>query len=221
MKTSIYILFVATLITLQLFSCKKDPAIVETPLAPDTTAAPVTSNFDTVFPLSYLPVYPGSYWKYRDSQNNIIIDSTRSTYQMHINGIFPWDKDTTIVPYFKNIAHYGYQIHFSSGSTSSAPYLVYLVQEAPVGTYWSASNRWGTTYGRKIIAVDSIVPIGNSSYYPTIVVEETVGSSGGGGSIRTARRYFTKDIGIVKEEFFIGNDSISNTKELFEFFVNR
>src|SRR5205809_1148367 len=43
----------------------------------------LTALPDTIFPKQYLPVYPGSYWKYLDENNDTVIYKTDPAYKLH------------------------------------------------------------------------------------------------------------------------------------------
>jgi len=73
MKNSAFII----LIFVFLFACKKDIPVTE----PD----PVNNmnGYDTLKPLNYYPVYPGSYWRYLENDTDTVIQSTSSNYLPH------------------------------------------------------------------------------------------------------------------------------------------
>ncbi len=108
MKNSAFII----LIFVFLFACKKDIPVTE----PD----PVNNvnGYDTLKPLNYYPVYPGSYWKYLENDTDTVIHSTSSSYLPHsylsykgLDGYGNYVEqysDTVYVPFLNNNPIYQY-----------------------------------------------------------------------------------------------------------------
>lgn len=98
--------FLAAILAITLFACKEEPI---NPALP-------TSTFDTIFPKSYLPVYPNSWWKYEINGNTTITTTVSNKYQLHsyrISENNSWTtqaySDTVYVPFFESKPIYGYE----------------------------------------------------------------------------------------------------------------
>jgi hypothetical protein len=203
-----YLLFIAFVIgSSALFvSCKKDkaPPVI------------IPKTIDTLYPLSYLPVYPGSYWKYVDSNGDSTIDITNPTYELDYWSNTADHSDTYYAPMYNGIYIWGYQAHKSTGHPLSPPMQTILSENLAVGSQWEIFNDQGNTIMRKIIVKDTTITISGIDYYPTIGVEEYQ-QIGPATYLWYARRYYTKDIGLIKEELHF--PSII-TKEIYDYHIN-
>jgi len=178
---------------------------------------------DTIFPLDYLPVFPGSCWRYVDSNNDTTIIKTDSTYRKdyYTLGISAFVSDTFFVPVFNKIPIWGYRAHTGPISNSGSYSLTRILSDSlDVGSSWVVYNWSGTQVSRKIISKDTTIKISFKSYYPTIVVEEYY-SYGPPNYIWIAKRYYTKGIGLIREDLFDVTDSSINTKQIVDYFINR
>lgn len=195
-----------------------------------TPPTPAATN-DTLFPLNYFPAYPGSYWTYVDSNNDTTTSYTDPTwYQDHYEITFPFSSlfysDTMYTARFTDSYHnhspvWGYRANVGSISNAGSDPMHRLVSDSlPVGSSWPIRAYTGNYIDRKIVAVNQTIVIGAVSYFPTIVVEEYY-ASGPPTYIWLARRYFTKDIGIVREEFYDYTDSTTNTCDLIDYYINQ
>jgi hypothetical protein len=201
------------------FSCKKDENVEENI---SSTSNPTATSYDTIFPLNYFPVFPGSYWEYVDSNNDTTIIRTDSSYKkdQYTYGSAAFVSDTFFVPFYNNIPIWGYEAHTGPISNSgSYPLTTILSDSLPVGTNWVISNWTGTEISRKIIAKDTTIITSTSLYYPTIVVEEYY-SYGPPVYTWIKRRYYTKDIGLIREEIYDYPNATINSKELIGYFIN-
>lgn len=211
-------LLVLTLLVIScMFGCKKDESIPNN--NPTNT---ITTSYDTIFPLDYFPVFPGSYWKYVDSNNDTTIIKTDSSYQKdyYTIGSAAYMSDTFFVPVYNQIPIWGYEAHTGPISNSgSSPLTRILSDSLPVGSSWVIYSWSGTQVSRKIIAKDTTITISSNSYYPTIVVEEYY-SYGPPYYIWIAKRYYTKNIGIIREDLYNSTDSTINTKQIIDYYIN-
>jgi hypothetical protein len=200
-----YLLFIGFVIgsCALFFSCKKDKA-------PPVT---IPKTIDTLYPLSYLPVYPGSYWKYVDSNGDSTIDITNPTYELdyYITG---WEaSDTFYVPKYNGINIWGYKEHLDLGPSYAIPMRIVLDETLTIGADWMYVG-WGGSYRyRKITAIDTSITIFGNTYYPTIIVEEY---SPQGLPSWISRRYYTKNIGLIKEE----TELPANVKLIYDYHIN-
>ena len=196
-----------------MFACKKDL------ISPYTTK----NAHDTIFPLSYFPVYPASYWKYVDSNNDTSIINVDPFYKKdcYTYGSIAFMSDTFFVPVYNNIPIWGYEAHTGPISHSGSYPLTRIVSDSlSVGSYWDIYLWGGTGISRKIIAKDTTISISGISYYPTIVVEEYY-SDGPPYYVWIAKRYYTKNIGLIREDNYNASDSTVNTKVLIDYFINK
>lgn len=194
-------------------ACTKD-------VVPDPVPNP--PSYNTLEPFSYFPAYPGSFWKYVDSNGDTTLKETAPSYQAdhYTFGSAAYVSDTFLVPFYDGIPIWGYEAHTGPISNSgSYPFTRIVSDSLPVGSSWFISYWSGTAISRKIIAKDTSLVINGNTYAPTIAVEEYF-SQGPSSYIWLARRFYTKNIGLVREDIFNTSDSTVNTKELIDFFVN-
>ena len=67
--------FILLLFVVFLYSCDKSDVMND---------GTVTLNYDTIRPLSYLPVYPGSYWIYDDG-DSVFTESEYKLYSYYLD----------------------------------------------------------------------------------------------------------------------------------------
>ncbi len=204
-----YLLFIGLVIgsCSLFFSCKKDKV---PPILPPT----IPKTIDTLYPLSYLPVYPGSYWKYVDSNGDSTIDITNPTYELDYYLTAWGDTDTAYAPKYNGIYIWGYNEHKSTGASYAIPMRKILDESSPVGSSWYIAHGSGTSYYRKITARDTTITVFGNDYYPTIVVEEYCPQAY--PHLWSYRRYYTKDIGLIKEE----TEFDGNVKMIYDYHIN-
>ena len=223
-RKSIYIsaIVILSILFTAMISCKKDDP--DNPLAvPHPPIEDTIPNYDTIFPLSYLPVYPGSFWKYIDPFNDTIALLTDTAYILDFYevGAAAYVSDTFYVPVYDGDPIWGYEAHTGPIShAGSYPLTRILSDSLPVGSSWVVHSWSGTVVRRKIIAKDTNIMIQNHEYSPTIVVEEYY-SEGPLSYIWIARRYFTKNIGMIKEELFNMPDSTITTSYIINYHINK
>ncbi len=207
--------------------CKKNSSSdpISTPLTPTNIL------HDTIFPMSYFPVYPGSNWKYNYTGNFVLTYSTESTYQKDYYDIDCKTSDTVYVPIYNHYLIWGYSLSkmVRRCFSHTAPFELLLSETIPVGQKWSIAYTNPSQQGaeRKVLARDTTIKISGISYYPTIVMEDAYANIGPapflyGGKIR--RTYYTKNIGIVKEEYYDYykyKDSVISTLEILDYFINK
>lgn len=213
-NTNNLIFLVLFTILLGTLACKKEKSI---PIPPPSTFTP----HDTIFPLPYFPVYPASWWKYVDSNNDTIIIWTDSAYQKDYWIYSVQVSDTFYVPIYNNIPIWGYHAH--NGVVYNGwgdPFTKILSETDPVGKIWINYTNPFISSWRRVIEYEATINISSFSFYPTIVVEEFSKWGYPSYEILEARRYYTKNIGLIKEEIFKGVDSTLNTRELVDYYIN-
>jgi hypothetical protein len=209
-----FIFMLITIVTFPfLFSCKKDNA----------PPAIVPSTYDTIVPLSYFPVYPGSYWKYVNSNNDTTLIETDPEYQLdhytfQMDGFY---SDTFYVPIYNGTPIWGYEEHTGPISNSgSYPLPMILSETIPVGQSWIIKNWGAINYSRKISVKDTTIIIAGNSYYPTIVVNEFWHSGGPPNAPFIKKSYYTKNIGLTREDTYFFTDSSVLIKEIIDYHIN-
>jgi hypothetical protein len=216
---------VLILLNVSFICCRKkdkDPA-PEEPTAVNTPP----KVYDTVRPLSYFPAFPGSYWKYQDSKNVITSYSTSLTYQK--DGYFAQNPpnanikiDTAYVPFFEGIPVWGDKMKTGPELYQPNPLITVVSENLKVGYAWlieQSSNHISSH--AKVMAKDTTVVAGGKCYFPVIMILD-FGRVYNSPDIHTRRRYYAKDIGLVKEEqLTVGmqGDSVVSEKWLIDFHI--
>jgi hypothetical protein len=106
-KLQLIIILVSSLIVL-FISCEEE-------IIPDNPDIINTNSIDTIKPLPYYPVYPGSWWTYQIDNNEMVTKRVQDQYQLHfykLGSLDPWGpatySDTVYVPFFDSKPIYGY-----------------------------------------------------------------------------------------------------------------
>ena len=176
--------FTILLLTVYLFQCKKnrEEAVFSKPL-------------DTLKPLRYYPVFPGSFWLYLNEKNDTVKYFTLDNYIKHC--FDPGHSDTVFVPYLTHPI-YGAKAVYQYDEISEFRPLTYGVppyKRTPVLSEienykfkrGGFDNRYGDhrpfiiVLGKYRIDQDSVLILrGNDYYYNTVFIE-----------------HYTKDIGLT------------------------
>jgi hypothetical protein len=210
-----YILILSLGLTTILTSCKKEKVTHHGP------HSPTVDGIDTLYPLDYFPAFPGSYWKYIDSSGDTVVNATDSVYHKNCWAMSSaaYVSDTFFVPFYNGIPIWGYLAHEGPISSSgSYPLRRILSDSLPVGSSWTIYYWGGTGVDRKIISKDTTIVIGTTSYYPTIVIEEYYTSPP--IPMPIAKRYYTKNIGLIREDLYNFPDTTINVRLMFDYFIN-
>ncbi|MFZ6052583.1 hypothetical protein [Halocola ammonii] len=183
--------------------------------------------YPVIKPLEYFPVYPGSWWRYVDSNNDTTTIKTAPEYQLDAYKITSaaFESDSFYVPVYDGTPIWQYHAHVGPISHSgSTPLRRILYDTTAIGYNWSVYNWGGTAKRRKLVARDTSISISSTIYHPTILIEEYYTQGPPNyypGYIWVARRYYTKDIGLIKEDLYdYQNDSVT-TKEIIDFHINQ
>ena len=193
-----------------LYSCKKEEQV----------------NYQTIYPLPYLPVYPGSYWIYLDENGDTVISATDKTYILHsykssaISGGFT---DPVYVPYWDGTPVYGYS--YPTYTVSAAFSDEYAKGEHQVGFLSEELNQyWGVYYSqygggfRVVVAIDTSITVESVLYDHVIVVNDY-------GSYYTRpisfgeSNYYAKNIGLIRKDIGRGNIIIQHLR-IVSYFIN-
>ena len=195
-------------------ACKKEQVVESQP------------QYATILPLSYFPTFPGSYWTYEDTFGDTTHFTTSPDYILDAYftsyGVL---SDSAYVPYYNGQAiwWYSYDINFAQyqGGFSSLERM--LSDSLVTGSTWTISSQANTKIHRQIKNSDTTVEINGIFYSPTIVVDELYEVSSLFTQM-TDRRFYTKDIGLIKHEKYDLNPgsplNISNTTVIVDYYIN-
>jgi hypothetical protein len=190
-----------------------------------TSCAPEPEH---LYPLSYLPAYPGSYWKYVDAFGDTAEATTDGTYELQSA---PGEGSFYVPVYddlfFAKKGLWGYRLRYDiTNSTGYYPFHKLLDEETPAGGMWSFEYSQYYALKPKVIARDATVVVNGTSYYPTIVIEYWGIPSNAWQTYKLFTYYFAKDVGVVKVENYdrilhdFGEfDSLVNTYSLYEYSI--
>lgn len=157
--------------------------------------------FDTIFPKSYLPVYPGSWWTYYDSTSNSSFTDVAGAYELKSFNYDNHHSRQYYVPSWRNRFYFGY------GFQQNATFFTKELEETVASGWLYLPNTSTdcihtpcTSISRKVEAVGLTVIIDTITYSNVIRVREDVHQSGywyGG----IYYYYYAKDVGLIKKEF--------------------
>lgn len=178
-------------------------------------------NYQTIYPLPYFPVYPGSYWKYNDSIGNISEIKTSDNYMLHSFYFDDFDgllTDSVYVPFWNGIPVYGYSIP-ESGSGYSLTLLPLLKEEA--GASWCFSGyKW--SYDYKVISKDTSIVVNDTTFDNVIVVKKYYpGNSWSPPATNHSLTYYAKNVGLIKEAVVnqVNNDT-AIIRAITDYYIN-
>jgi hypothetical protein len=196
------------------FACDKnqDITIIEEP------------KYDTIFPGSYFPVYPNSWWTYQLNGAEMITSSVGEAYQLHFYRMshdYPNEQllysDTVYVPFLDSKPIYGYeQIEWVMPPFGNF-YVKWPILSETVGVTFQR-NWEDTRYGDFSEKVEVKQKIFNGTDSVLILEGHWVY----GPNVKNKKiQEFVKGIGLVKE-FIVDTTTLDTLykKELKEYFVN-
>ncbi len=183
------------------------------------------TTYTTIYPLPYLPVYPGSFWRYLNKNNDTIIQSTDSEYKLHHYACEYSTSENTIwtdyvyVPYWNGNPIYGYSTpyesnHYYSANISNQVGFLSNTLEQSWGTYFDPHIG---SAKRTVKNIDTSLNVNSSIYLHVIKVRETYRST----NLYFPKdewledNYYAKDVGLVLRQN--SNDTLS----LISFYINR
>jgi hypothetical protein len=207
-------LFITALFCTFIYSCSKKQ---ENPID-------VGPEYDTVFPGSYFPVYPDSWWKYQLNGSEIVTSTVGEEYQLHffrMSHDYPDEQllysDTVYVPFLDSKPIYGYeQIEWVMPPFGNF-YVKWPILSETVGVTFQR-NWEDTRYGDFSEKVEVKQKIFNGTDSVLILEGHWVY----GPNVKNKKiQEFVKGIGLVKE-FIVDTTTLDTLykKELKEYFVN-
>jgi len=182
-------------------SCKKEkPRSTTNPGAPATPKPPPT---DTIFPGSYLPAYPGSWWVMHEESGGAEIDTIRTmdTWQIVDNYNY-----YAYVPVYDHMALYEYYSVPWNGSSTSWSTFPFLIDSVSVGYTWTRSY---LVYSEPmaVTLVDSMQIIkmndtllSNGTVYTDVIGVKFIQYVNGYILHELNVKYYAKNIGLVRKE---------------------
>jgi hypothetical protein len=203
MKASKFILLL-TILTVTIFSCKDDNDV---PLVAETKAIEV---FDTIYPGSYFPAYPGSYWVY-DTNDTLkvsseykrvitysggVIPSHDTAYmtELILNGIFNKEDSTAYVRGYEiskssfELGNYGSKFKRILSEISESKFSMYYDRiDGPINGFVSKSD---TSINVKSVQYSNVLEIIIFRERLSLAPEEC-------GEIR---EYYAKGVGLIRRD---------------------
>lgn len=202
---------------LAVVSCKKDKIIQEEVVQEEEEVVQV-EIFDTVSMGNYFPAYPGSFWKYLDSNGDTTRIETSPTYvlfQYQQNG-----QQYYGTRYNGQIVD-KYRLSTGQSVYGITKWEIILPDNLYAGNVFTRKVIQPTTEcSGTILAVDTSITINSIQFDSVIVVKEASGPIGNGTYFPSENKYYAKHIGIIKIEVLNSADSIINTLNVTDYFVN-
>ena len=159
-------------------------------------------------PMEYLPVYPGSSWTYVDTSGTLVVKSVSTAYRPHSFENGTCRTHLAFVPYWDDMYMYGYRYPAGTSSGEKTNRLVYLLKDAPAGTWWELDHWAGTVLFSRILSRDTTI-LANGLPYSNVIM---VGDASGVGPSQCSYhefRYYAKDIGLVRVDEVNFMDTVS------------
>ena len=177
----------------------------------------------TIYPLPYLPVYPGSKWTYLNQNGDTLIQSTAPEYQLHQYQIsYGYKTDNVYVPFWNGKPIYGY-----STPDNDSPYgspgetqIGYLSEKKGEQFYVYGSNM-GSSW-RVVENIDTNITVNSINYNNVIEVRKYYFPQWGAGAHNThlsGISYYAKNIGLIKEDYYL-YDTLSGHIDMISYFIN-
>jgi hypothetical protein len=189
---------------------------------------------DTVKPGAYLPVYPGSYWKYVNENNDTVVKRASAAWQQHS---FAYSKDgityqsgAAYVPYWMGKPVYRYSTLLETrdcdGPTGVFEPVPLLTETA--GEKWFYQHRFPCgdqhisqpVYKREVVAKDTSVQVNSVTYSNVIQVMDywLFGANVQPSNVRYY--YYARDIGLVRMDSITSSGPVTKLG-LVNYFINQ
>ncbi len=184
---------------------------------------------DTFHPLEYLPVFPGSYWKYADNNNDTITSTTSLNFlpDSFSANRTTWVNTISWVPFLDGMGIWGYGrndcgVHINGGCELTQ----LLNVQIPVGSVWlteyfSPGPHLTKTY-REIMTMDTSLLINSVVYDSVVKIKEYVEYLySNDPPPRVTFEYYSKNVGLVKLIEYNNWDSSVYEKNIIDYFINK
>ena len=227
MKNIFYLFLISAFV-----SCSKDVAL------PDAESQ---MPIDTIFPSSYLPIYPGSWWKYTHTgASDTLYGVTSSGYLLNNwqDGTNANDVHKKYLPAYislsnspnvfldSNNTYVGYKFINFYGEIGNynpfrQPYNTYLDETSSVGSSIDGSATQIGFFTRTIFARNDTEVVNNITYYPVIVTKYVSGLTPGPMN-NVDYFYYAKNVGLIKKISIIpSNPPANDTVNIISYFINQ
>jgi hypothetical protein len=181
-------------------------------------------EFDTIYPMTYFPTFPGSYWIYENENGSIDTSFTSNDYILDYYEYLSagFISDSFYVPKLDNIPIWGYEAHTGTIShAGSYPFTLILNDTAKVGYNWVIAYWAGNENRRQIIAKDTVILLSTGNEFDSVIIVKEYQSMPDNVPEWWYKRYYAKEIGMIKEEYWFSYDSTYKSKELIDYKINR
>jgi len=157
-------------------------------------------NYQTIYPLPYLPAYPGSYWVYSQSNNTITVNASDEYVltSFKSNELQGTPLDSFYAPVLNNLP-WGENNFFVVGYSTPVKlgnhYSFVKILSDSLNDSWSYNSY--VVCSRMVNAIDSTVVVNNVTYSNVIIIEDHEEGCPTENSV-IERFYFAKNIGLIK-----------------------
>ncbi len=177
----------------------------------------------TIYPLSYLPVYPGSWWRYLKGNGDTVTYKTENNYMEHSYPSYELNNsytDVVKVPFWNGKPIYGYSTpaenHVQQPNDEGLSQVAYLSEHT--GDYLLVYSYKETSW-REVGTTDTALIVNGVLYNHVIRVDAYQESPFFYNYPKTLYEisYYAKDVGLVRTDDPIDT---SITLQLIDFFIN-
>lgn len=189
-------------------------------------------EYETLYPLPYLPVYPGSSWTYiHPPDKSTVIHTTKPEYALHSyesKNFRGKRTEPVFVPVWEGQAVYGYSspiIYYDLENLDESAWgdvqVAHLSEK--VGEKIDLSNAEEYTAYRMVTQKELFYALDTAYYSNVLVVNDyLLGKESGAAPILFKIWYYAKDIGLIGMDDVIaaGSDTIPNLR-LVDFHINK
>lgn len=175
-----------------------------------------TGQADTIFPKPYLPIYPNSFWQYRNTFDSTLFTDYAGAYQLTSGNEGNSHSKEYYGPTWHGHTYLGY--NYTTGSTynNSQHFIAELKEDVSDEwmTIYGSTDRYdhiGTTWEKRMTDSTGLTKtVGDSTYTNVIKVVERQYSSLYMHSFGAWYYYYAKDVGLI-EKGTIDRVTLQNT----------
>ena len=209
-KISIVLLLFCALVS----GCKKDKVQAMESL--------VCGDCDTIKPYDFFPIFPGSYWKYIDTENELSQENIAPNYIIDSGSNSQFSSSKYYVPVYKNYAYWGYERHNHNAKIGQEEHFVKLVSE--VDTTWKVvTSLFGINRTSEKLSTTLTVSGISFSNVNSVTDRYTYGPP---VQAIISRSFYAKNVGLIRKDFYDKDysdsvDNVINSKLLVDFYINK
>ncbi len=158
-----------------------------------------TNPADTLFPRSYLPIYPGSWWTYRWLADSTTFTDNASGYELASINYDHYNSEKYYVPVWRNRNYFGYGFSNENGSQVFTKEV-----EETLGASWLHESHPGDPrfsnwrVYRRVDSVGLSISVDSVQYNDVIKIIEWESSSGTTANWDAFQYYYAKDVGLIR-----------------------